>query len=122
MQPVAKLRVDSLHSLQVRVVPEKRIESPANENLPQSSARPSSIPVDIRNHIRAREAVRALLDRHKKVFVTRRSFDTFGRPVSRIFLDGKYYDVNQRQLALIQEGASPEDLWGVEAVEDSDEG
>lgn len=101
---------------------EKRLNPPANQNVPVSSARPSPIPIDVRNHIRAREAIGALLDRQKRVFVARKSFDAFGRPVSRILLDGKYYDVNARQLARVQEGARPEDLWGVEEVPTYDYG
>lgn len=99
---------------------EKGTDPPANQNVPQSRSRPSSAPIDVRNHMRSREAVKALLDRHKKVFVCRRTFSKYGME-ARILLDGKYYDVNARQLADIQAGARPEDLWGVDEIDPADD-
>jgi hypothetical protein len=101
---------------------EKRDETTAPPAAPRLSARPVPSPLDVRNHIRAREAVKVMLDRQKKVFVARKTFSSHGLESARILVDGKYYDVNARQLAQIQEGALPEQVWGVEEVsQDTDE-
>lgn len=59
----------------------------------------------IGNQAKARAAVRRALDRHKLYIVHKRYFD--GIMSARVLIDGDYYDVNERELALLEAGRRP---------------
>lgn len=63
-------------------------------------------PISAQNAKRA--AVRAALKRHK-VFVSIKRFHE-GEMTARVIVDGEAYEVDARQLALLERGRTPADL------------
>jgi hypothetical protein len=56
-----------------------------------------------------RAAVRAALKRHR-IFVSTRRYHGDGEMTARVIVDGEAYEVNARQLALLEQGRTPADL------------
>lgn len=57
-----------------------------------------------------RAAVRAALNRHK-LFVSSRTYaGGHGMTAARVLVDGEAYEVNARQLELLEQGKMPADL------------
>lgn len=70
-------------------------------------------PPDISRHLASRRAVKRALDRQKVVTVSKR-FD-HGHVTTRVLVGGEYYEVDNRQLDLLEMGKSPAQL-GIEPV------
>lgn len=60
----------------------------------------------VESQVKARAAVRRALERHKVDIAAKRY--SGGRMSARVLVDGEYYDVDERQLALIEAGKHPE--------------
>lgn len=66
------------------------------------------------NQVKARAAVRRALERHK-VDITAKRYSG-GRMSARILVEGEYYDVDERQLALVEAGKHPQRDLALEPV------
>lgn len=64
--------------------------------------------------LKARAAVREALERHKLHIASQRYSQ--GRMSARVLLGGEYYDVDARELALLQAGKDPKRDLGLEPV------
>lgn len=64
--------------------------------------------------LKARAAVREALERHKLHIASQRY--SHGRMSARVLLGGEYYDVDARELALLQAGKDPKRDLGLEPV------
>lgn len=73
---------------------------------------PKKLP-DIGKHLASRRAVKRVFDRQKVVTVSKR-FD-HGHVTTRVLVDGEYYEVDNRQLDLLEMGKSPVQL-GIDPV------
>jgi hypothetical protein len=71
---------------------------------------PKKLP-DTRKHLASRRAVKRVLDLQKVVTVSKR-FD-HGHVTTRVLVGGEYYEVDNRQLDLLEMGRSPAQL-GIE--------
>ncbi|WP_378948082.1 hypothetical protein [Mesorhizobium sp. ANAO-SY3R2] len=63
----------------------------------------------VSNQITKRKAVAKALGRHK-VFVASRRFRGDGQPITRVLVSGRYYDVGDRLLQQLLNGATPLEL------------
>jgi hypothetical protein len=63
----------------------------------------------IARQIAQRKAVAEANGRAQRVFVSRKSFGPLGME-ARVLIDGRYFDVNQRNLDRLREGWTPEEL------------
>lgn len=63
----------------------------------------------VANQIAQRRAVADMLERNRKLFVCRKTFHR-GRFEARVLIDGRYFDVDERQLGRLREGRTPDDL------------
>jgi hypothetical protein len=70
-------------------------------------------PTDVSKHLASRRAVKRVLER-QKVHTVSKQFH-HGRVTTRVLVGGDYYDVDNRQLDLLEMGKSPAQL-GLEAV------
>ena len=70
-------------------------------------------PTDVRKHLASRRAVKHALDRQKVVIVSKRFGE--GHVTTRVLVSGEYYEVDNRQLDLLEMGRSPAQL-GIEPV------
>jgi hypothetical protein len=70
--------------------------------------------LDTGRHLEARRAVKRALDRHKVVIVSKRFAD--GQVTTRVLVDGEYYDVDNRQLDLLEMGRAPAQIFLEPAV------
>lgn len=68
----------------------------------------------IENQVKARAAVRRALERHKLHIASQRYSN--GRMSARVLVDGEYYDVDERELALLEAGKDPKRDLGLEPV------
>ncbi|HWK64521.1 MAG TPA: hypothetical protein VNS34_06250 [Rhizobiaceae bacterium] len=68
----------------------------------------------VENQVKARAAVRRALERHKLHIASQRYFH--GRMSARVLVDGEYYDVDERELALLETGKDPKRDLGLEPV------
>ena len=73
----------------------------------------SKRPADIGKHLASRRAVKRVLDRQKVVIVSKRFGQ--GHVTTRVLVGGEYYEVDNRQLDLLEMGRSPTQL-GIEPV------
>ena len=70
-------------------------------------------PPAVSRHLASRQAVKRVLER-QKVHTISKLFQ-HGRVTTRVLACGKYYDVDNRQLDLLEMGKSPAQL-GLEAI------
>lgn len=70
-------------------------------------------PTDVRKHLASRHAVKRVLERQKVVIVSKRFGE--GHVTTRVLVSGEYYEVDNRQLDLLEMGRSPAQL-GIEPV------
>lgn len=68
----------------------------------------------VENQAKTRAAVRQALERHKLHIAHQRYSE--GRMSARVLIGGEYYDVDARQLALLQAGKDPKRDLGLEPV------
>ena len=73
----------------------------------------SKRPAEIGKHLASRRAVKRVLDRQKVVIVSKRFGE--GHVTTRVLVSGEYYEVDNRQLDLLEMGRSPTQL-GIEPV------
>lgn len=64
--------------------------------------------MDVSRHLASRSAVKRVLDRHRIVIVSKKFAD--GGVTTRVLIDGEYYDVDNRQLDLLEMGQSPQQI------------
>ncbi|MEI5676824.1 hypothetical protein G6N74_10630 [Mesorhizobium sp. CGMCC 1.15528] len=69
---------------------------------------------DTGRHLASRHAVKRVLDRHKVVIVAKKFAG--GQVTTRVLVDGEYYDVDNRQLDLLEMGRTPEQIFLEPAV------
>ena len=73
---------------------------------------PKKLP-DVRKHVASRHMVRRILERQKVHTVSKR-YD-HGSVVTRVLVGDKYFDVDNRQLDLLEMGKTPAQL-GIEPI------
>lgn len=64
---------------------------------------------DTGRHLSSRRAVKRALDRHKVVIVAKKFVG--GQVRTRVLVDGEYFDVDNRQLDLLEMGRTPEQIF-----------
>ncbi|SFT56012.1 hypothetical protein SAMN05518861_102188 [Mesorhizobium sp. YR577] len=69
---------------------------------------------DTGRHLASRHAVKRALDRHRVVIVDKKF--SGGQVTTRVLVDGEYYDVDNRQLDLLEMGRTPEQIFLEPAV------
>jgi hypothetical protein len=75
-------------------------------------------PIEIANHLAQRRTMAKLLERQKRLLVSRRTFGPDGMR-ARVLIGGKLYDVSERQLRMLENGTPPDDLL-LEEIEEED--